>query len=186
VPKQAVIARDSQALSPSRSTLAQLLYRRAQLAAEAEPWNQKLARIDAATAEHARAAGRVAALSAEHQSKFAEAITDGDPPPPKSHELIRAEAEALEAEEGRAAAAQARELMAGKTQAINEQLAVLGREIEGQIAQVIAEAALDFAKTHFRQAYQVYATAFLLPPPQPPGGWACVYLPGPAAGRPFW
>jgi hypothetical protein len=51
VPNLAVIVRDSQALTPVRSALAQLLSRRAQLVAEAEPFNERLQRIDRTLAD---------------------------------------------------------------------------------------------------------------------------------------
>jgi hypothetical protein len=92
-------------------------------------------------------------LSREHQARFADAIVDGKPPPLKPHELLRAEAAAIEPEQARAAAEQARERVAPEADAINQQLGVLGREIEDQIALVAVEAALGYART-------AYATAF--------------------------
>jgi hypothetical protein len=150
----AIVAKDSASLSPARAQLAQLLHRKAQLQAEAEPLHQRLHRVDGAIAEHARAARRVAELSAEHQSKFAAAIVDGDASPPKTQELLRAEAQAVEAEAARAAAEQARERVAPEADGINQQLALLSREIEDQVAAVAVEAALGYAKSVYASAYR--------------------------------
>jgi hypothetical protein len=152
-PALAIVARDSAALSPARTTLAQLLHRKAQLQAEAEPLHQRLHRCDAAIAEAAQAIQRVADLSAEHQSIFARRIADGEPPPRKSDMLLDAEAWAGESEQARAAAEEARSAIAPEADAINAQLGALGSEIADQVAMVAVEAALDYARN-------TYATAF--------------------------
>jgi DNA repair exonuclease SbcCD ATPase subunit len=159
VPDLAVIARDSQALTTARSALAQLLSRRAQLAAEAEPFNERLQGIDRTLADYAQAKQRVAELSTEHFTRFEQAIADGTPPPRKSAELLVAEAAAVEADEGRAAAERARERVASELQAVNGQLSALAIEIEAQVAECAVEAALDFARTCWRPAFEEMAAA---------------------------
>jgi hypothetical protein len=150
----AIVARDSQALSPARARLAQLLHRKAQLQAEAEQPNLRLHRIDSAIADYVLADRRVAALSGEHQSNFADAIADGKSPPQRTHELLRAEAAALEAGHARAAAEQARERVAAEADAINGRLASLSLEIEDQVALCAVEAALGYARTAYATAYR--------------------------------
>jgi DNA repair exonuclease SbcCD ATPase subunit len=150
MPALAIVAKDSQSLSPARASLAQLIHRRAQLQSEAEPLHQRLQRCDSAIAEAARATQRVVALSAEHQSRFAAAIANGDPPPHKPHDLLRAEA----AEAARAAAEQARASVAPETDVVNQQLGALGREIADQIAAVSVEAALNYARSAYSDAFR--------------------------------
>ena len=54
----AVLARESRAISPAKASLTMLLSQAARLTAERHPLDERLRRIDAAMAEHARKVAR--------------------------------------------------------------------------------------------------------------------------------
>jgi hypothetical protein len=154
VPNLAIVGKDSQALSPSRASLAQLLHRRAQLVAQAEPLNQRLMRIVEVVAKHQRAAARRDALLAAHEAGIGEAILAGQPRPEPPAELVEAEAAVEAARRDQRAVNDARERVEAEAAGINGQLAALTREITDQVCAVMAESAADYARNQYRAAFR--------------------------------
>jgi hypothetical protein len=159
VPKQAVIARDSQALSPSRSALAQLLHQRARHAAQAEPPNARLVRLDGAVAGLARAKARLEEQRVAHLAAAAEAIAAGEERPGKPAALAEAEEAATAAEFDHEAAEAARAAIVDEVAGMNDQLSRLGREVSDQSAWVLAESAVSFARERYPPAFRALREA---------------------------
>jgi hypothetical protein len=154
VPALAVIAKDSQALSPARATLAQLLVQAERLRVETEPLAEQLRRCDEAAARADRAlADRDAAL-AEYDYLVGQAIARGSPRPEPPAALDEAEIALRLAETDARAVINERERVNGALSTANERGSLIQREIASVTAEILVEEAVRVAEVGFTEAFK--------------------------------
>ena len=152
----AVLARESRAISPAKASLTMLLSQAARLTAERHPLDERLRRIDAAMAEHARKVARRDVLRQQWEAARAQAILDVDDWPPLPDELIEAEREVEPSQRDQPTLEQARERVIAEMDGINVQLSKLQPEIKGVVEQVVVDETVAYLRGTISQAKREY------------------------------
>jgi hypothetical protein len=153
VPALAVLARDSNALSPARSTLAQLLHQAESLRREVEPLAANLARCDEVAAQADRALAERDRLLEEHDRAVADAIVHRRPRP-DSMLVDDAEVSLRRAQTDFRAITRERERLNAELQSASERGSAIQREVAAIMADILVEAAIGAAETGYREAFR--------------------------------
>jgi hypothetical protein len=149
----AVLARDSESLSPARATLAQLLHQAESLRREIEPLAAQLARCDEVVARADRALDHRDRLLAEHELAVADAILRRQPRPDPM--LVDAAEIGLRAAQVDARAiTRERDRLNAELQSASERGGAIQREVQAVTANILVEAAIAVAKTRFADAFR--------------------------------